>query len=110
MCLEGKQARAVIEQAAIDIDEVKRSSCFICSSGCACLTVLTGNQLRQEIPKWLSSSDPSINHNIACGAHHKRNAEWFFKGSIYTEWKSTGFLLWLYGKRMLPWTFYLDSR
>jgi len=61
--------------------------------------ILTGNQLRYELRKWLSPSDPSINHNIACGAHRKQRAEWFFQGSIFTEWKSNGSLLWLHGKR-----------
>ncbi|KAI0270839.1 hypothetical protein BGY98DRAFT_234546 [Russula aff. rugulosa BPL654] len=37
------------------------------------------NQLRQGLRKWLSPSDPSINHNFACGAHRKQRAEWFFK-------------------------------
>ncbi|KAI0269097.1 hypothetical protein BGY98DRAFT_307744 [Russula aff. rugulosa BPL654] len=56
------------------------------------------NQLRQDLRKWLSPSDPSINHNIACGAHRKQRADWFFQGSIFAEWKSDGSLLWLHGK------------
>ena len=67
---------------------------------CAGLIILTGNQLRQDLRKWLSPSDPSINHNIACGALRKQRAEWFLEGSIFTEWKSNGALLWLHGKRM----------
>ncbi|KAI0277802.1 hypothetical protein BGY98DRAFT_934155 [Russula aff. rugulosa BPL654] len=62
-------------------------------------SIFTGNQLRQDFLRWLSPPDPSINHNIACGAHHKRTAEWFCQGSIFTEWKSNGSLLWLHGKR-----------
>ncbi|KAF8494411.1 hypothetical protein F5888DRAFT_657141 [Russula emetica] len=77
---EGKETRVVIQQVADDMDQVKR------------------NQLRQDLRKWLSPSDPSINHNIACGAHRKQTAEWFFQGSIFTEWKSNGSLLWLHGK------------
>ena len=80
------------------------------ASGCAGSIILTGNQLRQELPKWLSSKDPSINHNIACSAHHKRDAEWFLQGSIFAEWKSTGSLLWLHGKRMFLSAFQLDGR
>ncbi|KAI0277796.1 hypothetical protein BGY98DRAFT_1078926 [Russula aff. rugulosa BPL654] len=60
--------------------------------------VIDGNQLRQDLHKWLSPPDPSINHNIASGAHSKQTAEWFFQGSIFTEWKSNGPLLWLHGK------------
>jgi hypothetical protein len=43
--------------------------------------------------------DPSTNHNIAQKAQHKGTAVWFFQGSIFIEWKSTGSLLWIYGKR-----------
>ncbi|KAF8494402.1 hypothetical protein F5888DRAFT_656619 [Russula emetica] len=77
----GKEIRVVIQQVADDMDQVKRS------------------QLRQDLRRWLSPPDPSINHNIACGAHRKQTAEWFFQGSIFTEWKSNGSLLWLHGKR-----------
>jgi hypothetical protein len=64
--------------------------------------ILTGNQLRQDIRGWLSPPDPSTNHNIACNAHHKGTATWFFKGRTYKEWKSTGSdsLLWIHGKRV----------
>src|ERR1700747_703798 len=63
--------------------------------------VLTGNQLRQDLRRWLSPPDPSTNHNIACNAHHEGTATWFFRGSIYQNWKSTDSepLLWIYGKR-----------
>ncbi|KAI0270842.1 hypothetical protein BGY98DRAFT_1179736, partial [Russula aff. rugulosa BPL654] len=77
---EGKETRVAIQQVADDMDQVKR------------------NQLRQDLRKWLSPSDPSINHNIACSAHRKQRAEWFFKGSIFTKWKSDGLFLWLHGK------------
>ena len=64
--------------------------------------VLTGNQLRQDLRRWLSPPDPSINHNIACSAHHKGTATWFFEGTTYKEWKSTDSesLLWIHGKRV----------
>src|SRR6266566_2083887 len=52
------------------------------------------HQLRESIYKWLSPPDPSTNHNIACGTHHKKPATWFFKGNIYREWKSRGSFLW----------------
>ncbi|KAI0263890.1 hypothetical protein BGY98DRAFT_940126 [Russula aff. rugulosa BPL654] len=48
--------------------------------------------------KWLSPPDPSTNHNIACGTHHKKAATWFFQGNIYKEWKSKGSLMWIHGK------------
>ncbi|KAF8492082.1 hypothetical protein F5888DRAFT_1909336 [Russula emetica] len=80
--LDGKEARGVIQQTADDVDQVKR------------------NQLRHDLRRWLSPPDPSTNHNIACNAHHEGTATWFFRGSIYQDWKSTSSepLLWIYGK------------
>src|ERR1700677_4369658 len=48
---------------------------------------------------WFSSPDPSTNHVILCGAQHQGTANWFFRGSLFEEWKSTGSLLWIHGKR-----------
>ena len=63
------------------------------------LSIISENLLRESVHKWLSPPDPSTNHNIACGTHHKKNARWFFEGKIYQEWKSKGSLLWVHGKR-----------
>ena len=60
----------------------------------------TGNQLRDSLLRWLSPSDPSINHNLASKAHHNGTAPWFFRGNIFNLWKSTGSFLWVHGKRM----------
>ena len=60
---------------------------------------LTGNQWRQDLRKWFSSPDPSTNHIIQCGAQHQGTANWFFRGSLFEEWESTGSLLWIHGKR-----------
>jgi hypothetical protein len=80
--------------------EAKRSSSPNCiEARYACSNILTGNQLRRDLRTWLSPPDPSTNHNIACAAHHRGTATWFFQGSIYNEWKSTPSLLWIHGKR-----------
>jgi len=63
--------------------------------------LLTGDQMREILRRWVTPPDPSTNHNIACSIHHSGTAEWFFRGNIFGEWKSTGSLLWIYGKRML---------
>jgi hypothetical protein len=82
-------------------DEAKRlSSPSLVIVEYGVLHVLSGNQLRENIYKWLSAPDPSTNHNIACGTRHKKTATWFFQGSIFQEWKSTGSLLWIHGKRL----------
>ncbi|KAH9971122.1 hypothetical protein BGW80DRAFT_1446609, partial [Lactifluus volemus] len=60
--------------------------------------VVTGDRMRQDLQRWLSPPDPSINHNIACDACHDRTATWFIQGDTFTEWKSSGSLLWVCGK------------
>ena len=90
----------MIKQAANDVDQVKRlSSPNFINTEYRPLHIISENQLRESIHKWLSPVDPSTNHNIACDTHHKKAASWFFQGSIFREWKSAGSLLWVHGKR-----------
>ncbi|KAH9035901.1 hypothetical protein EDB85DRAFT_2112683, partial [Lactarius pseudohatsudake] len=56
------------------------------------------NQSRKSLREWVFPPDPSTNHNIACDLHHGGTAQWFFQGSMFGKWKSTGSLLWIYGK------------
>ena len=60
---------------------------------------VSGNQSRKSLREWVFPPDPSTNHNIACDLHHGETAQWFFQGCMFGEWKSTGSLLWIYGKR-----------
>ena len=62
-------------------------------------TRITGNQLRDSLRQWLSPPDPSTNYNIATDAHHIGTAQWFFQGSIFKDWQSTGSILWIHGNR-----------
>jgi hypothetical protein len=97
---DGEETNIAIQQAANDLDQIKRSSYSnLISADYRTLYVLLGNQLRDEMHKWLSPPDPSTNHTIACDTHHKKTATWFFQGRIYKEWKSKGSLLWVHGKR-----------
>jgi hypothetical protein len=98
--LDGKEAKASIQQMANDMDESKSLSFNLVSAEHGALLILSGNQLRESTHNWLSPPDPSTNHNIACGTHHKKAATWFFQGGIYQEWKSAGSLLWIHGKRL----------
>jgi hypothetical protein len=68
-------------------------------------TGITGNQLRDNLLRWLSPPDSSTNHNIASKAHHNGTAEWFFRGSIFNQWRTTGSFLWIHGKRAFPLAF-----
>src|SRR6267154_348033 len=85
---------------ANDIDEAKCLSSNLISADQEVLPIFPGSQLQESMHKWLSPPDPSTNHNIACATHHKKTATWFFKGSIYQEWKPAGSLLWIHGKRL----------
>jgi len=96
---DGREVKVAVQQTANDVDQVKRLSSNFISVDHRALHIPSGNQLRDSIHKWLSPPDPSTNHNITCGTRHKKMASWFFQGSIYQEWKSTGSLLWVHGKR-----------
>ena len=63
------------------------------------LTPLTGNELRKDLRKWIAPPDPSVNYNVASGAHHEGTATWCTKGTTLADWKSSGTLLWIHGKR-----------
>jgi hypothetical protein len=92
---------SVKEKVVIIDDRVKEIAGLLSNltSADVVLLILSGNQLRESTHKWLSPPDPSTNHNIACGTHHKKTATWFFEGRIYQEWKTTGSLIWIHGKR-----------
>ncbi|KAH8986724.1 hypothetical protein EDB92DRAFT_1818206 [Lactarius akahatsu] len=79
---DGKDAEVVLQQTSNNVDDMR------------------WNQLRESLKKWAAPPDPSKNHNIACDIHHGGTAEWFFQSSFFAEWKSSGFLLWIYGKQL----------
>ena len=103
---DGHETRIVMQQAANDVDQVKRLS-FPNRIDISCVgsTIRAGDQLRQDLRTWLSPPDPSTNHNIACNVHHEGTATWLFQESSFRDWKSTSSLLWLYGKRMFLYRF-----
>ena len=73
---------------------------YLCGSCRRYRACITGDQLQRDIRNWLSPPDPSKNHNIAYDAHRSGSATWFTGGSTFDEWRSTGSLLWIHGKRM----------
>jgi len=95
--------REETQQVANDIGDQKRSF-FVSLTQLANegSISLTGNQLRHDLRDWLSPPDPSVNYNTASHAHHEGTALWFIEGSIFTDWKASGSLLWVYGKRTIP--------
>ena len=91
--------KEVNERFANTADEEKRSYSNPIAVHSHGSFMLTENLLREKSQKWLSSPDPSTNHNIARKAHHKGTASWFFQSRIYEEWKSSPSFLWIHGKR-----------
>jgi hypothetical protein len=63
------------------------------------VTFLTGNESRKDLRKWIAPPDPSVNYNAASGAHHEGTAAWCTEGNTLADWKASGSLLWIHGKR-----------
>ena len=52
-----------------------------------------------RLVKWQSAPDPSASHNFASDRQHKGTSQWFMDDSKFGEWKVSGSLLWVHGKR-----------
>jgi hypothetical protein len=61
--------------------------------------MIPGNQMRDCLRKWQSAPDPSTSHNFASDRQHEGTADWFIKNEKFWEWKISGSLLWIHGKR-----------
>ena len=56
-------------------------------------------QRRENIERWLSPPNPSINYNRALQERQKGTGLWFLQSHVYTQWKAQrNSALWLYGK------------
>jgi hypothetical protein len=62
-------------------------------------TSLTGSELRKDMRKWITPPDPSVNYIAATDAHHEGTAAWCTKGNTVADWKTSGSLLLIHGKR-----------
>src|SRR5260370_37908255 len=64
----------------------------------------TGDDLQQDILKWLSPPNYWKNRYAACKSRHCGSAEWFIQDNRFSEWKTSnvpGSFLWVHGKRVL---------
>ena len=109
----GKEARVaavetklIIQQAMDDIDVMKRSYLVFVFADDRVSDATVGSQIRQLLRAWQCPPDPSTNHNVARKMEHEGTEVWFFEDDKFKEWKVTGSLLWIYGKRK----FILPSR
>ncbi|KAF8266719.1 hypothetical protein EI94DRAFT_1830495 [Lactarius quietus] len=60
---------------------------------------LNRNELRKDLRKWIAPPDPSVNYNVASDAHHEGTTAWCTEGNTLANWKTSGSLLWIHGKR-----------
>ena len=81
MRVDGKEARGVIQQAADDVDQVKRSwSPNRIHAVHADSIIITGNQLRQDLRRWLSPPDPSTNQKYRMQRPSRGNCDLVLRG------------------------------
>ena len=64
------------------------------------LNALIGNLFQRDVQCWLSPLNPSTNHKMALGQRLDGTGSWFTQSTTFQEWKVTGSLLWIHGKRM----------
>jgi hypothetical protein len=62
---------------------------------------LAGDQLQEDISRWLSPPDPRKNYNVARESRYGETGMWFVNSNTLSEWKASGpsSLLWVHGKR-----------
>ncbi len=89
-----------IQQVINQVTDLNRaSSSNLITADHRSLTSLAGNELRKDLRKWIAPPDPSVNYNAASGAHHEGTAAWCAKGNTFADWKTSGSLIWIHGKR-----------
>jgi hypothetical protein len=102
---DGHDSQLVTPRVASDAGEQKCPSTASALAGGGPST-LPRHQLREEVQRWLSPPDPTMNHHVARSARLEGTAQWFLQGSTFNSWKSTGSLLWIHGKRVFVFLLY----
>ncbi|KAH9026148.1 hypothetical protein EDB84DRAFT_353406 [Lactarius hengduanensis] len=104
--LTQEEVRMAIAQVLQGINELKDDAKKVDEA----LREIKWNQIEQDIRRWFSSPDPSVNYNIARRIYQKGTAVWFLEGSIFKEWDLIGSLLWIHGKRTFLLNFICGGR
>ena len=98
-----KDTGVVIQEVANQVGHMKRSwSSNPITADHVSLTSLPVNELRKDLRKWIAPPDPSVNLKTASGAHQAGTAAWCTEGITVANWRKSGSLLWIHGKRMYP--------
>ncbi|KAH9056836.1 hypothetical protein EDB87DRAFT_1165885 [Lactarius vividus] len=92
--LTQEEVRMAIAQVLQGINELKDVTKKVDEA----LREIKWNQIEQDVRKWFSPPDPSVNYNIAREAYQEGTAAWFLQGGIFKEWELVGSLLWIHGK------------
>ena len=92
------QTLGVVHQASNETNKIKRLW-FFSAPILPPRQYFVGDQLQNDVQRWLSPPDPSTNQNFVSKARHGGTAAWFLESSVLTGWKAKGSLLWIHGKR-----------
>ncbi|KAH9178440.1 hypothetical protein EDB89DRAFT_2089725, partial [Lactarius sanguifluus] len=84
---DAKKAKEAMQDIAKNVDDMKDT-----------LSEIRWDQIEQDVRRWLSPPDPSVNYNTAREAYQEGTASWIFEGSVFKEWELVGSLLWIHGK------------
>jgi hypothetical protein len=97
--LDAKETKLMVQQIVSDMSSQDCSYCYyLISDADTSPQTILGKQLLKDLRGWLTPPDPKMNHNTACGCQHEGTAAWIFSEDIFTEWESSGSLLWIHGK------------
>jgi NACHT domain-containing protein len=96
-------ASGTMHQIASDLNKSKREPFFdVAIADWVHRDCPAGDDLQQDIIKWLSPPDQWDTHYSTCKLRHPGSAEWFIQGNTFSEWKSSDdpvSLLWVRGNR-----------
>ena len=98
-----KDTGVTLQEVANQVGHLKRSwSSNLVTADHVGLTSFPGEELRKDLRKWIAPPDPSVNLHTASDAHHEGTATWCIKGITVANWRKSGSLLWIHGKRTYP--------
>ena len=94
------EEKSTFQRTARKVEDMQRSSSVSSSLITYCTTkTISGNPVLDVLVKWQSAPDPSTSHNFASDRQHKGTSQWFMGDNKFGEWKVSGSLLWINGKR-----------
>jgi hypothetical protein len=91
-----------IQKVESQVSSLNRSWTYPTLAQPRMLSVLIGSESRENLHRWISPPDPSNEYNTTCDAQHEGTAAWCTKSNTFADWKRSGSLLWVHGKRTCP--------